>query len=68
MTKGVYYNSLNAIKGLSALGIACVYHLATINFPYKTGLPLANNFILNWFYTKGYLLVELFLVVSGFCL
>ena len=60
------YGSLDGIKGLSALGIACIYHLATINFPYISGLPFENVVFINWFYQNGYLLVELFLIISGF--
>lgn len=61
------YNCLNGIKGLASLEIACIYHLATINYPYKSGeIPFENVFPFTWCYQKGGIFVELFLLLSGF--
>lgn len=57
---------LNGIRGIAALFIACIYHLATVPFPYYEGFPFADNIFIDWIYRKGYLFVELFFVVSGF--
>lgn len=58
--------ALDGIKGISALLIACVYHLATVPFPYASGLPLEKVKIFNWIYRFGYIFVEVFLFVSGY--
>lgn len=58
--------ALDGIKGISAILIACVYHLATIGFPYTGGGIFADNVIFDWIYRNGYLFVELFLCISGY--
>lgn len=60
------YHCLNGIKGLAAVEIACVFHLATINYPYKSGLPFENTLFFRWSYQNGGVFVELFLLLSGF--
>lgn len=59
------YSCLNGVKGLAAVEIACVYHLATINYPYKSGLPFEKFFLFSWCYRNGYIFVELFFLLSG---
>lgn len=58
--------SLDGVKGISSIIIACFFHLATVKFPYKNGYPLKNIGIMNWVYQHGGLFVELFLMISGF--
>ena len=60
------YIQLDALKGLSAIIIACFYHLGTVPFPYENGLPLQNNLIVRSAYINGGYLVELFFLISGF--
>lgn len=60
------YSCINGIKGLAAIEIACIYHLATINYPYKFGLPLKNSRLFSWCYSNGWILTELFILLSGF--
>ncbi len=57
---------IDALKGLSALAIAGIYHLSTGGFGYMESLPLWEVPSVRWFYDYGYLLVELFLLLSGF--
>lgn len=57
---------IDALKGLSALAIAGIYHLPTAGFGWMESLPLWELSAVRWFYDYGYLLVELFLLLSGF--
>lgn len=59
------YSCLNGVKGLAAVEIACVYHLATINYPYKSGLPFEKFSLFSWCYRNGGIFVELFYLLSG---
>ena len=58
--------AIDSIRGLSAIAIACVYHLATVPFVYQSGFPLGNIGMLYWIYQRGWVFVELFLVISGY--
>lgn len=53
------------MRGISALIIACVYHLC-YSFPYTNGKPFQDNPLILWIYRNGYVFVELFLLISGF--
>lgn len=57
---------IDALKGLSALGIAGIYHLSMGGFGYMESLPLWEVPSVRWFYEYGYLLVELLFLLSGF--
>lgn len=63
---GKRINSIDGLRGLSAMIIACIYHLATINIEYPYGLPFHNISLINWIYRRGSIFVELFLVISGY--
>lgn len=56
------------MKGLHALAIACIYHLATVPYPFAFGLPGVGEGIriLDWIYQNGYIFVESFFLCSGY--
>ncbi|WP_455034279.1 acyltransferase family protein [Lachnoanaerobaculum gingivalis] len=63
--KSKYY-ALNGIKGILAIAIACIYHIATIDFPYTLTRPFGEVSWIEWVYSNGGSFVEFFLVLSGF--
>ncbi|MCI9560829.1 MAG: acyltransferase [Lachnospiraceae bacterium] len=63
---GKRVDAIDGLRGLSAIAIACIYHLATINIKYPQGLPFHDIMLINWIYRRGSIFVELFLVISGY--
>ena len=59
-------NAIDGMKGINALIIACVYHLATVPFEYLNGIPGGNIKPLGWIYQNGYIFVESFFLCSGY--
>ena len=55
-------NCLSTLKFISSFIIAFVCHYS--HFPVKNGVPFANIF--KWSYSNGWMLVELFFMLSGF--
>ena len=66
MGGGKRVDAIDGLRGLSAIAIACIYHLATINIKYPQGLPFHDIMLINWIYRRGSIFVELFLVISGY--
>ncbi len=58
-------NAIDGMKGINALIIACVYHLATVPFEYLNGIPGGNIKPLGWIYQNGYIFVESFFSLLG---
>ena len=61
-TSNIPTNCLSTLKFISSFIIAFVCHYR--HFPVKNGVPFANLF--KWSYSKGWILVELFFMLSGF--
>ena len=62
-TSNIPTNCLSTLKFISSFIIAFVSHYR--HFPVKNGVvPFANLF--KWSYSKGWILVELFFMLSGF--
>ena len=59
-------NALDGLKGISALLIACVYHLNTVPFGYTAPLPFRDNFIMGRIYERGWIFVDFFFLISGY--
>lgn len=58
--------AITSLKGISALIIACVYHVAAAGFFDSDGtLFMQNNVIIKALYTHGMWLVKLFFIISG---
>lgn len=61
---------LDALRGLAAVGVAYFYHWIWLfgmdDRANRALFPGAGLFFMSWLYTYGYLLVELFFVLSGF--
>ena len=61
-TSNIPTNCLSTLKFISSFIITFVSHYR--HFPVKNGVPFANLF--KWPFSKGWILVELFFMLSGF--
>lgn len=66
MVKAKRIASLDGLKGIACIVIACIYHPATIGFCHTGGIAPVNNILFDWLYGHGWVFVELFLVISGY--
>lgn len=66
MVKGKRIASLDGLKGIACIIIACIYHPTTIGFCHTGGAAPVNNILFDWLYGHGWVFVELFLVISGY--
>src|SRR5262252_1542846 len=56
--------ALDGLRGLSALGIAVFFHFQHFGGD-LAAYPLARHLPFTWLYTHGFVLVDLFFVLSG---
>lgn len=56
---------IDALRGLTALAVAFVFHIHHLLGYYRTG-PLDGLPLFSWLHDYGFVLVDLFFVVSGF--
>ena len=59
-------DAIDGLRGGSAIAIACIYHLATMEFYFPEGLPFNGISFMDWIYRRGGVLVEMFLAISGY--
>ncbi|NNE87302.1 MAG: acyltransferase [Silicimonas sp.] len=60
-----YIHEIDALRGIAALSVACVFHLFLMFGAKFTG-PLDGLPVLSWLYNAGWTMVDLFFVVSGY--
>ena len=65
-TKRKQIHEINAIKGICALIIAFLYHPLTVGFTNNGRLPFDNIGFISFFQQNGGIMVELFIMLSGF--
>ena len=65
-TKRKQIHEITAIKGICALIIAFLYHPLTVGFTNNGRLPFDNIRFISFFQQNGGIMVELFIMLSGF--